>query len=328
MKNPSRCAIAAIFVLSLVTSACRGTQTQTGGQNELSGTVSAAGSSTVFLITQAIAEEFDKEAPKVEVDVAEGGTGGGFKIFCGESGEKTDISDASRPIKDEEKALCEKNGVEYLELQIAIDGLSVMTHPNNKFATCLTVPELKTMFEPNSRVTNWKQIRPAFPETGLKLYSPGDASGTFDYFTEEIVGKGGSSRSDKEIISFSENDNDLVTGIAGSDGKDGRPLGLGYFGFGYYEQNKAQLKVLGLDDTEGKGCVTPTRETILDGTYSPLSRPLFIYVNKESAGREEVKAFVDFYLENVSAIAPDVGYVARPEEDITEEVTKWEAYAT
>lgn len=330
MKNSSRLALAAIFVFSLVAGACASPTSTTGtsANNALSGTVSAAGSSTVFLITQAIAEEFDAEAPKVEVDVAEGGTGSGFKIFCGESGDKTDIADASRQIKDEEKALCDKNNVEYVELQIAIDGLSVMTHPSNKFATCLTVPELKKVFEPNSTITNWSQVRAGFPDVDLKLYSPGDASGTFDYFTAEIVGEEGASRSDKEMISFSENDNDLVTGIAGSDGEDGRPLGLGYFGFGYYEQNKSQLKLLGLDEGEGKGCVAPSRDTILSGSYSPLSRPLFIYVSKDAAEREEVKAFVDFFLENVSAIAPDVGYVARPDADLQEEVTKWEAYVS
>lgn len=318
----SKVLMAMPLLLALVAGACRGTNTQTtGAYANLAGTVAADGSSTVFLITQAIAEEFGKEARKVDVTVGTKGTGGGFEVFCaGDS----DIQDASRPIKDEEAAECQKNNVEYVELQIAIDGLSIATNSKNTFAKCLTVAELKSVFQPDSAVTNWNQIRKEFPNKGIRLYSPGTDSGTFDYFTAEIVGKEGASRNDS-LISFSEDDNQLVRGVVGDDGESDRPLGLGYFGFGYYEQNTDKLKALGVDG--GEGCVAPTRETVASGEYAPLSRALFIYVSKASVDKPEVKAFVDFYLDSVSEILPDVGYVEVPESDLEKERKEWEEFA-
>jgi phosphate transport system substrate-binding protein len=314
--------VAAIALLAIFAVACnQGSPTSTTpGAENLTGTINADGSSTVFPITQAIAEEWQAEAPDVQVSVGSSGTGGGFKKFC--AGE-TDISDASRPIKDEEKAECEKNSVEYVELTVAIDGLSILTNPKNTFAECLTTEELKNVFEPNSAVTDWSQIRSGFPKTAIRLYSPGTDSGTFDYFTDEINGEEGASRND-ETISFSEDDNALVRGVAGDDGTSGKPLALGYFGFAYFEQNKTQLRALGVDS--GEGCVSPTRGTINTGKYKPLSRPLFVYVAKKATERKEVKAFVDFYLETVNDILAEVGYIEVPEDTLKKSNDDWNSF--
>lgn len=313
--------VSAIALLAILAVACnQGGSTNTPGAESLTGTINADGSSTVFPVTQAIAEEWQAEAPDVQVSVGSSGTGGGFKKFC--AGE-TDISDASRPIKDEEKAECEKNSVEYVELTVAIDGLSILTNPKNSFAQCLTTDELKKVFEPNSTVTDWSQIRSGFPKTPIRLYSPGTDSGTFDYFTDEINGEEGASRND-ELISFSEDDNALVRGVAGDDGTSGKPLALGYFGFAYFEQNKSQLKALGVDS--GEGCVSPTRDTINTGKYKPLSRPLFIYVAKKATEREEVKAFVDFYLGTVNDILAEVGYIEVPDDTLEKSKSDWNAF--
>lgn len=304
--------VAAITVLLILAAAC-GRSAGTGASESLTGTINADGSSTVFPVTQAIAEEWQAEAPNVNVSVGTSGTGGGFQKFC--AGE-TDISDASRPIKEEEAAICQQNGVEYVELTVAIDGLSVLVNPENDFVSCLTVDELKKVWEPNSSVKNWMDIRAGFPDRPLALYGPGTDSGTFDYFTGEIVGEEGASRSD---YTASEDDNVLVRGIAGDENA------LGYFGFAYYEQNQDKLKVVEVDG--GEGCIEPTRSTIESGEYAPLSRPLFIYVSKESAGREEVAAFVDFYLETMNDILADVGYIEVPEELLTEQQAKWEEFS-
>lgn len=312
---------AAIGLLAILAVACnQGANTATREGSNLTGTINADGSSTVFPITQAVAEEWQDEAPDVQVSVGSSGTGGGFKKFC--AGE-TDISDASRPIKDEEKAECEKNNVEYVELTVAIDGLSVLTNPKNTFAECLTVEELKKVFKPNSTLTDWSQIRAGFPKTPIRLYSPGTDSGTFDYFTDEINGEEGASRND-DVISFSEDDNALVRGVAGDDGTSGKPLALGYFGFAYFEQNKSQLKALGVDN--GEGCVSPTRNTINTGKYKPLSRPLFVYVAKDASAREEVKAFVDFYLDIVNELLAEVGYIEVPDETLEKSKSDWTAF--
>jgi phosphate transport system substrate-binding protein len=270
---------------------------QAGGDGAaLSGTITADGSSTVFPITQALAEEFTRaHNGAVHVTVGNSGTGGGFKRFC--VGE-TDMSNASRPIKDEEKQLCAQNGIEFTEMQVAYDGLSVLAHPSNSFATCLTVPELKKIWEPGSQVKRWSEVRAAFPNQEIKLYGPGTASGTFDYFTEVINGKAQASRAD---YTASEDDNVLVQGVSGDQHS------LGYFGYAYYEQNKDKLKLVAVDG--GSGCVTPSPETIKNGTYKPLSRPLLIYISKKAMARPEVQGFLKFYNENASALIPQVGYV-------------------
>jgi phosphate transport system substrate-binding protein len=285
-------------LLTIAALACGGGDAgQAGGDGAaLSGTITADGSSTVFPITQALAEEFTRaHNGAVHVTVGNSGTGGGFKRFC--VGE-TDMSNASRPIKDEEKQLCAQNGIEFTEMQVAYDGLSVLAHPSNSFATCLTVPELKKIWEPGSQVKRWSEVRAAFPNQEIKLYGPGTASGTFDYFTEVINGKAQASRAD---YTASEDDNVLVQGVSGDQHS------LGYFGYAYYEQNKDKLKLVAVDG--GSGCVTPSPETIKNGTYKPLSRPLLIYISKKAMARPEVQGFLKFYNENASALIPQVGYV-------------------
>ncbi len=268
------------------------------------------GSSTVFPITEAVAEEFRKEEPDIDVVVGISGTGGGFEKFC--AGE-TDFSDASRPIKDEEAQVCAGAGIEYVEFEVAFDGLSVVVNPAIDFVDCLTVEELSTIWAPAAQntVTNWNQVRDGFPDHPLTLYGPGTDSGTFDYFTAEIVGEEGASRGD---YTASEDDNTLVQGVAGDENA------LGYFGFAYYEQNQDQLKVLGVDS--GSGCVAPGRDTILHGSYAPLSRPLFVYVTTEALARPEVTAFMRFYLEQGAALAAEVGYVEAPQESYDEGLAK------
>jgi phosphate transport system substrate-binding protein len=268
----------------------------TGEGAQLSGSITGDGSSTVFPITQAMAEEFTRaHSGAVRVTVGNSGTGGGFKRFC--VGE-TDISNASRPIKDEEKALCTQNGIEFVEMPVAYDGLSILAHPNNSFLTCITVAELKKIWEPGSTVKRWSEVRAGFPNEELKLYGPGTASGTFDYFTEVINGKAQASRSN---FTASEDDNVLVQGVSGDQ------HALGYFGYAYYEQNKDKLKLVDVDG--GAGCVTPSQATIKDGSYKPLSRPLFIYISKKAMARPEVQAFAKFFNENATDLIPQVGYV-------------------
>ena len=264
----------------------------------LKGNIEIDGSSTVFPITQAIAEEFRKTQPQVQVPVGISGTGGGFKRFV--VGE-TDISDASRPITAAEADLATKNGIQYIELTVAYDGLSVLVNKSNTFVTCLTTAELKKIWDTGSAVKTWNQVRPEFPADPIRLYGPGTDSGTFDYFTEVINGKAKQSRAD---YTASEDDNVLVQGIAGDKNS------LGYFGFAYFEENQDKLKLVGVDS--GKGCVQPATQTINDGTYAPLSRPLFIYVNRKSLARPEVRAFVEYYLKNGAKLSAEVGYVALP----------------
>jgi phosphate transport system substrate-binding protein len=310
--------VVALTALALVAAACGGdgNSPNNSALNGLSGDIVADGSSTVFPITQAVAEEFKiAGADGVKVSVGSSGTGGGFKKFC--SGE-TDLSDASRPIKDEEKQLCTTNGVDFIELAVAIDGLSVMVHPDNSFVDCLTVEELKAIFVKDSKVTNWSQVRAGFPNQPIKLYGPGTDSGTFDYFTDEINGEEGVGRSDS-IYTPSEDDNVLVQGVSGDKNS------LGYFGFAYYVQNKDKLKVVGVNP--GTGCVTPTETTINDGSYKPLSRPLYVYVAKKSIAKPQVKEFMNFYLEEVGALLQSVGYVALHADDLTASKQAWAAAA-
>ena len=261
------------------------------------------GSSTVYPITEAMAEEFQK-VQKVKVTVGESGTGGGFKKFC--RGE-TDISDASRPILQKEIDACKEAGIQYIELAVAYDALTVVVNPKNDWVKSLSVDELKKMWEPKSGVKNWKQVNAAYPDKALALYGPGTASGTFDYFTEAINGKAKASRTD---YTPSEDDNVLVQGVSGN------PGGLAYFGYAYYEENKDKLRAIPISAKAGSPAVMPSPEAVKDGTYQPLARPLFIYVNATAAAfKPEVKAFVNFYLENAPKLVAEVKYVPLPTED-------------
>jgi len=261
----------------------------------LSGTVESDGSSTVYPVGEAVAEEFQIRNRGVRVTVGVSGSGGGFKRFC--AGE-TDLSNASRRISSEEREACEAAGVEFIELQVALDGLSVLVNPENDFVECLTVEELRRIWEPNSSVRSWRDVRSEFPDEEIALYGPGTDSGTFDYFTETIMGEAGASRSDYQA---SEDDNVLVQGVAGD------RYSLGYFGYAYYDENREILEVLGVDD--GDGCVTPDEETIETGEYAPLSRPLFVYVKESALQRPEVEAYVRFMLDNARELVPPTGYV-------------------
>jgi phosphate transport system substrate-binding protein len=290
--------------------------TDTGAfeEEDLSGTVRADGSSTVGPYVTYAAEQFQKQESGVRVTVGVSGTGGGFERFC--RGE-TDISNASRPIKDEEKALCEKKGIDFTELQIANDGLSVVVNPKNDWADCLTVEQLKKIWEPGSKVDNWKEVDASFPDVRLTLYGAGTDSGTFDYFTDAIVGEEGASRSD---YTATEDDNVTVTGVGGERG------GLGYFGLSYLESNRSKLKGVEIDG--GDGCVAPSTETVQDGTYKPLSRPLFVYVKASSLERLEVDAFLQFMLDNQERIAKAALFVPLTEDQLAKARTQLEAGST
>ncbi len=257
--------------------------------------VSVDGSSTVYPITQAVAEDFQATHPGVFVTVGISGTGGGFKKFLAK---ETDINDASRPIKPQELQRAQEQGIEFLELPIAYDGITVVVNPQNDWVDHLTLEELRRIWAPESSVRTWKDVRPQWPNRPIKLYGPGTDSGTFDYFTEAVMGKSGASRSDYQA---SEDDNVLVRGVATD--RDA----LGYFGYSYYEENKDQLKAVPID--AGQGPVAPSPETIKTGRYVPLSRPLFIYVSLPALQREEVVQFVEFYLEEVPRLAQEVGYI-------------------
>ncbi len=270
------------------------------GASDLSGTIVADGSSTVGPITEAVAEEFAAVAPDVQLEVSISGTGGGFERFC--NGE-TDLQDASRPIKDEEAANCKANGVDFYVFEVAYDGIAIVVNPQNDFVDCLTVDQLKMMWQPENPATNWNQIDPSFPDQAISLYGPGTSSGTFDYFTKEIVGEEGSSTTN---YLPSEDDNQLVEGVAGDTNA------LGYFGLAYYEQNMDRLKLVAIDG--GNGCIEPSTDTVRDLTYSPLSRPLYVYVNAESIQRPEVQEFLKFYLGTARELVADVGYVASPDQ--------------
>ncbi|MFF3322351.1 PstS family phosphate ABC transporter substrate-binding protein [Streptomyces sp. NPDC002889] len=289
-------AAALTFAAALTLSACGGGDAGASGDSrELSGKVKVDGSSTVAPLSTAAAEFFAEEAPKVQVTVGTSGTGGGFEKFC--AGE-TDISDASRPIKDDEKAACDKKGITYEEFTVANDALTVVVNKDADWVDCLTVEQLKRIWEPGSKVDNWNQVDPTYPNVPLKLFGAGTDSGTFDYFTDAINGEEDASRTD---YSPTEDDNVTVQGVAGSKG------GLGYFGFSYYEENQDKLKALKIDG--GKGCVAPSVETAQNGTYTPLSRPLFIYPNGKALQRPEVEAFVEYYVENHTEIAKDAKFI-------------------
>jgi len=279
------------------------TETTDGATSELSGSVAIDGSSTVFPITEAMAEEFQNANPDVRITVGVSGTGGGFKKFC--AGE-TDISDASRPIKEEEIALCEEGGIEYIEIPVAYDAISVVANPENDWAMCLTTEELAKIWSPDAEGTidNWSQVREGFPDEPLTLYGPGTDSGTFDYFTDAINGDEGLSRGD---YTASEDDNVVVQGVVNEKGA------LGYFGLAYFEENADRLHAVEVDDgdaSNGEGCVAPSVATVDDTTYQPLARPIFIYVSTAALERPEVASFVDFYIqEDNGALVSEVGYV-------------------
>ncbi len=294
-------------------SACNGGKND-AGTDGLSGSISIDGSSTVYPISEAVAEEFRFGQPDVNVALGESGTGGGMKMF---SKGEIDICNASRPIKESEMAACDSAGIKYLELEIAYDGLAVMVHPSNNWVDKLTVAELKMIWESaaQGKIKTWNQIRPEWPNKEIHLYGPGTASGTYEYFTEVICGKKGDSRGD---YNANEDDNTLVKGIAGDEGA------LGYFGMAYYENNSDKLKIVPVDNNNGG--VIPTQETVLSGTYAPLSRPLYIYINEKALSKPEVLAFVHFYIDNVEKLCKEVGYVPLKSEEYTEMKAKVAAY--
>jgi len=321
--------ISLMLILSLFAVACGGsnetssdeksvTQTTVESANEVSepavetltGEILIDGSSTVFPITQAVAEEFTILNPNVKISVGVSGTGGGFKKFC--PGE-TMISNASRAIKDKEIALCEENNTKYLEVQVGIDALSVVIPSSNDWATCLTVEELNSIWVADSSVSNWNEVRSTFPDVQIDLYGPGTDSGTFDFFNEEITGEAGS-RSD---YTASEDDNVLVNGVSGSEG------GLGYFGLAYYEENKDKLNAVQVD--AGNGCQSP--EAAFEGNYY-LARPLYIYISESVKEDQVVKAFVDFYFEAIDIIVPAVGYVPMLEDQKVNALSAWQNFSS
>lgn len=286
---------------ALLFGACNGQQ-QEGGSGDLSGNVHIDGSSTVYPITEAVAEEFRDEAPEVRVTVGVSGTGGGMKKFT--RGE-IDIVNASREINAAEASQAEENNIGYIELPVAYDGLTVVVHPENDWVDAITVEELKKIWEPAAQgtITHWNQIRPEWPNEEIHLYGAGVESGTYDYFTEAIVGESHASRGD---YTASEDDNVLVQGVATD------PYALGFFGYAYYEENQNKLKALAVDDQDpetGEGAILPSQETVKNGTYAPLSRPLFIYVNSNAATEPEVVEFVEFYLDQAPELSKEVGYI-------------------
>ncbi len=309
---------ALVLIATLAIGACSGSGASPAGTAGTAGTTSQApsnlageididGSSTVFPISEAVAEEFGIANPNVKVTVGESGTGGGFKKFCVADG--TDISDASRPIKAEEMEACKAAGVDFVELPVAIDGLTVVINPANTWATAMTKVQLRAIWEPaaEGKITRWNQVDPSWPDEEIHLYGPGTASGTFNYFSEAITGKAvcpdAPDKCSRGDYTASEDDNVLVQGVAGDKNA------LGYFGFSYFENNQDTLKAVAVEG------VTPSLETIADGSYSPLSRPLFIYVNTEALDRPEIKAYVEFYLSPAGVgLVKEVQYIELPED--------------
>jgi phosphate transport system substrate-binding protein len=295
-------------LVALLAAGCGGDDSSSSGTNSsggsaLSGRIEADGSSTVGPYTTAAAERFQQANSGVQVTVGVSGTGGGFERFCRD---ETDLSNASRPIKEEEASACKAKGVEYVEFQVANDALTLVVNKDNDWATCLTTEQLAKIWGPDSKVDNWNQVDSSFPDQKLSLFGPGTDSGTFDYFTGEINGEEGASRSD---YNASEDDNTTVTGVGGEKG------GLGYFGFSYFEENQDKLKALEIDG--GDGCVAPSVTAAQDGTYKPLSRPLFIYVKNDALSRPEVAAFMQYILDNETAIAEASQFVPLTDEQLT-----------
>ncbi|WP_266203897.1 PstS family phosphate ABC transporter substrate-binding protein [Pontibacter kalidii] len=307
---------------TMLLSACGGGNSEeANGGSDLTGSVQIDGSSTVYPITEAVAEEYRAEAPGVRVTVGVSGSGSGFKKF---SRGEIDITNASRSINAEEAKTAEQNGLSYLELPVAYDGLTVVVHPENDWVSEITVAELKKIWEPaaQGKITRWNQIRSEWPDQEIHLYGPGVESGTYDYFTEAIVGKSHSSRGD---FTASEDDNVLVQGVSTD------KYALGFFGLAYYEENKDKLKAVAVDDEDdsnGKGAIVASLETVKDGSYAPLSRPLFIYVHSKAVERPEVVDFVNFYLENAGELAEEVGYIPLPDNLYEEQQQKFEQFVS
>jgi phosphate transport system substrate-binding protein len=300
-------------------SSCGAGENKENKANELTGEISIDGSSTVYPITEAVAEEFRKVQPKIKIGVALSGTGGGFKKFG--RGE-IDINNASRPIKNAEDSICKASNISYHEIKIAYDGLAVVVNPQNDWCKDITVAELKKIWEPEAqgKITRWNQIRKEWPNEEIHLYGPGVESGTYDYFTEAIVGKSHSSRGD---FTASEDDNVLVQGVSTD------KYALGFFGLAYFEENKNKLKLVALDDGKddnGNGPIIPTTETVKNKTYSPLGRPLFIYVNSKAAAKPEVVEFINFYLANSVSLTMDVGYIPLADDELKQEQQKWQDF--
>jgi phosphate transport system substrate-binding protein len=315
MTRLTKISVTLIAVLALAAAGCGGGEDNGneagGGGGDLSGRIQADGSSTVGPFTTRAAERFQQENSGVQVTVGVSGTGGGFERFC--RGE-TDLSNASRPIKDEESAICEEKGIEFVEFQVANDALTVVVNKDNDWATCLTVDQLNAVWEPGSKVDNWSEIPDGdFPDERLRLFGAGTDSGTFDYFTDVINGEEGASRSD---YSATEDDNVTVQGVSGDRGA------MGYFGFSYFEENQDNLKALEIDG--GDGCVAPSVEAAQDGSYKPLSRPLFIYAKTESFQKPEVAAFIQYTLDNAAEIAGETQYVPLTDEQVSEQQAAFE----
>jgi len=316
----SRFILLPLTFLLLLTS-CGSKQNTSSSGDSLSGNINIDGSSTVYPITEAVAEEFQKIQPGVKVSVALSGTGGGFKKF---GRAETDINDASRQIKPAEDSLAKSHNVSYVELEVAYDGMAVVVNPKNDWCNDITVAELKMLWEPEAqdKIKKWNQIRKEWPNEEIHLFGAGVESGTYDYFTEAIVGKSHSSRGD---FTASEDDNVLVQGVASDKNA------LGFFGIAYFEENKDKLKVIGVDDSNdanGAGPILPSIETVKNKSYSPLGRPLFIYVNSEAGKRKEVQEFVRFYMDNTSSLSEEVGFIALTPEELAREKAKWESFIT
>ena len=309
MKRTSirRAIVPGIAALMLALTACGGGQTSdTGTDTEgVSGSVAVDGSSTVFPLSDAAAELLSGENPDIDVTVGEAGTGGGFEVFCQD---QTDISDASRPIEEDEMATCEEAGVEYTELQVATDALTLVVHPDLA-VDCLTIEQVIQLWEPKSDITNWSDLDPSFPDQEISLFGPGTDSGTYDYMAADVIGA--ESETTRDDYEASEDDNVLVQGVAGTEGA------TGYFGYTYYEENQDSLKALSVDS--GNGCVEPSAETAADGTYTPLSRPLFIYVNNAKyTDNEATAAYVDFYIDNLAELAEATQFIPLNDEQYSE----------
>ena len=319
MTKNWRLMVALFAALAMLTAACGGSEGSANeelgeggdaaadpavneGSGELSGSIEVDGSSTVAPVTDAIAEEYVNEAPDVTVNVGVSGTGGGFERFC--AGE-TDISDASRPIKDEEAALCEEAGIEYTELRVGTDALTMVTNPETDFVTCLTTEEVTKIFGPDEPATTWSEVNPEFPDEPLEVYAPGTDSGTYDFMVEDVLGL----EEARQDYNASEDDNIIAQGVIGT------PGAWGFFGFAFFQESADQLKALEYD--AGEGCVAPSVETAQDDSYK-LTRPLFIYVKHESLERPEVEDFVTYYLDTVPSIIEEVGYIGVPDEQLEE----------
>ena len=315
MKHPNLISALILSMAVLVTAGCSDSSDSGNARNAI---VKIDGSSTVYPVTEAVSEEFQREH-KVRVTVGISGTGGGFKKFC--RGE-IDIAGASRPILEKEMKACQDAGIQYIELPVAYDALTVVVNPKNDFIKSMTVEELKTLWGPEAqqKILTWNQVNPAWPNREIKLFGAGADSGTFDYFTEAIVGKAKSSRGD---FTASEDDNVLVQGVSQDVGA------LGYFGYAYYEENQDKIKAVPIVAKEGAEPVSPSIQTVMDGTYQPLSRPIFIYVKAESAkNKPEVKAFVDYYLANAPELVAEVKYIPLPPEEYAAVTQHWQSGKT